>query len=322
LTYDPAIHHRRSIRLKGHDYAGGGEYFVTICAHRDWIAQEQGRPFHAPGLRELIGRVWESLPDRFPEMGAVGAGLMPSTMSAPMAEKSRHETGTHEGSPYVIMPDHFHGLIALPRGVALGDAMGAFKSLVVRGVVAGVKREEFPPFPGKIWHRNYYEKIVRSEMERAAIEKYIRLNPVRLEFRLEGMAAFGNPNLWEMKKIGVLASGSGALETVPEPKAGWAWLSGFHSAAEEAVLNATDAPAIRMAAVAPEQVGLSGEQLQRLAEGRLLVLCPFAETRTTRENALARNRLIAECSDRLWIPAVRPGGSLEKLKQENKHKLT
>jgi putative transposase len=185
LTYDPAIHHRRSIRLKGHDYAGGGEYFVTICAHRDWIAQEQGRPFHAPGLRELIGRVWESLPDRFPEMGAVGAGLMPSTMSAPMAEKSRHETGTHEGSPYVIMPDHFHGLIALPRGVALGDAMGAFKSLVVRGVVAGVKREEFPPFPGKIWHRNYYEKIVRSEMERAAIEKYIRLNPVRLEFRLE-----------------------------------------------------------------------------------------------------------------------------------------
>ncbi len=36
-TYDPRIHHRRSIRLKGHDYAGGGVYFVTICAHREFI---------------------------------------------------------------------------------------------------------------------------------------------------------------------------------------------------------------------------------------------------------------------------------------------
>ncbi len=32
MTYDPQIHHRRSIRLKGHDYAGGGVYFVTVCA--------------------------------------------------------------------------------------------------------------------------------------------------------------------------------------------------------------------------------------------------------------------------------------------------
>lgn len=30
-VYDPAIHHRRSIRLRGHDYAGGGLYFVTLC---------------------------------------------------------------------------------------------------------------------------------------------------------------------------------------------------------------------------------------------------------------------------------------------------
>ena len=25
------LHHRRSIRLKGYDYAGGGVYFVTVC---------------------------------------------------------------------------------------------------------------------------------------------------------------------------------------------------------------------------------------------------------------------------------------------------
>jgi len=28
---DPEKHHRRSIRLKGHDYSRAGAYFVTIC---------------------------------------------------------------------------------------------------------------------------------------------------------------------------------------------------------------------------------------------------------------------------------------------------
>ncbi|NLX24628.1 MAG: hypothetical protein GXY61_01525 [Lentisphaerae bacterium] len=337
MTYDPSIHHRRSIRLKGHDYAGGGEYFVTVCAHREWIAQEKGRPFHLPGVRELIGRVWESLPDRFPQMGAVGAGLMPVEMPVQMVEKGNHEKGNqkgnHEGCPYTIMPDHFHGLIALPRGVALGDAMGAFKSLVVRGVVDGVKRGDFPPFPGKIWHRNYYEKIVRSPEERARIAEYIRLNPVRLVFEgfhekgnqtgnHEGFPyrAFGNPNLLGMKKVGVLASGSEAFP-VPALHPGWCWISGFHSATEEQVLAAADAPCIRVAAVRPEGVGLTEAETKRLAEGRLLVLCPFDETRTTRENALARNRLVAQWCDRLWIPAARPGGSLEQLGQEFPQKL-
>jgi len=29
--YNPNIHHRRSIRLKGYDYAQAGLYFITIC---------------------------------------------------------------------------------------------------------------------------------------------------------------------------------------------------------------------------------------------------------------------------------------------------
>jgi len=29
--YNPEIHHRHSIRLKGYDYSGEGLYFVTIC---------------------------------------------------------------------------------------------------------------------------------------------------------------------------------------------------------------------------------------------------------------------------------------------------
>ena len=31
MPYNPNIHHRRSIRLKGYDYSQVGLYFVTIC---------------------------------------------------------------------------------------------------------------------------------------------------------------------------------------------------------------------------------------------------------------------------------------------------
>lgn len=31
MKYNPAIHHRRSIRLKGYDYTWAGVYFITIC---------------------------------------------------------------------------------------------------------------------------------------------------------------------------------------------------------------------------------------------------------------------------------------------------
>ena len=31
MSYNPNIHHRRSIRLRGYDYVQAGAYFVTIC---------------------------------------------------------------------------------------------------------------------------------------------------------------------------------------------------------------------------------------------------------------------------------------------------
>lgn len=34
MKYDPQIHHRRSIRLKGYDYTQAGAYFITICSHQ------------------------------------------------------------------------------------------------------------------------------------------------------------------------------------------------------------------------------------------------------------------------------------------------
>ena len=34
MKYNPTIHKRRSIRLKGYDYSFPGAYFITVCTHR------------------------------------------------------------------------------------------------------------------------------------------------------------------------------------------------------------------------------------------------------------------------------------------------
>ncbi len=34
MSYNPDIHHRRSIRLQGYDYSQAGAYFVTICVNQ------------------------------------------------------------------------------------------------------------------------------------------------------------------------------------------------------------------------------------------------------------------------------------------------
>ncbi len=34
MQFDPQKHHRRSIRLKGYNYAQLGAYFVTICTYQ------------------------------------------------------------------------------------------------------------------------------------------------------------------------------------------------------------------------------------------------------------------------------------------------
>ncbi|WP_016949738.1 hypothetical protein [Anabaena sp. PCC 7108] len=34
MTYNPDIHKRQSIRLKGYDYSQSGLYFITICCYQ------------------------------------------------------------------------------------------------------------------------------------------------------------------------------------------------------------------------------------------------------------------------------------------------
>jgi putative transposase len=84
MQYNPDIHHRRSIRLPGYDYAGGGGYFVTICAcGRECLFGEIGEGEMRLGdAGRMVEYSWSALPERFPHVALDEYG------------RARIETGT------------------------------------------------------------------------------------------------------------------------------------------------------------------------------------------------------------------------------------
>ena len=62
---------------------------------------------------------------------------------------------------------------------ALGDVVGAFKSMTTRRYIDGVKHQGWTPFAKRLWQRNYWERIIRDGDELDRIRQYIDENPAR-----------------------------------------------------------------------------------------------------------------------------------------------
>ena len=60
--------------------------------------------------------------------------------------------------------------------MSLPDVVHRFKSFTTAQYRHGVKNEGWTPFPGRLWQRNYYEHIIRSEEELSRIRRYIAEN--------------------------------------------------------------------------------------------------------------------------------------------------
>ncbi len=67
MKYNPAIHKRKSIRLKGYDYSQAGLYFITICVqNRDSLFGEiKNDEMILNDAGKMIHAEWEKLTQRF-----------------------------------------------------------------------------------------------------------------------------------------------------------------------------------------------------------------------------------------------------------------
>lgn len=179
MKYDPQKHHRRSIRLPGHDYSRPGGYFVTIVAHgRECLFGEiVNDEMRLNEYGQIADDAWQWLARQYPYI----------------------ELGI-----WVVMPNHLHGIIVLheagrggSRGEAaptgayrpkpLGGLIGAFKTVSAKKINLLRKTEG-----GIVWQRNYYEHIIRND------EDYNRIPPSFPHFRSSkwGMQGGANPAAW------------------------------------------------------------------------------------------------------------------------------
>ena len=54
-----------------------------------------------------------------------------------------------------------------------------FKTMTTNEYIRGVKQKNWHRFNKKLWQRNYYEHIIRSEDSYLQISEYIRTNPMK-----------------------------------------------------------------------------------------------------------------------------------------------
>jgi REP element-mobilizing transposase RayT len=177
--------HRHSLRLKKYSYSMPGAYFITICTYRKENIFGQ----------IIYGKI---------KLNVLGKITIREWLKTFQIRKNI------QLDEYVIMPNHFHGIIILtdckgtmnraldyesfgkPIPGSIPTIVRMFKSAVTREI----KRLDYPFFCS-IWQRNYYEHIIRNENELNCIRKYIQENPLRWQYDKENQE--GKPDDVEKK---------------------------------------------------------------------------------------------------------------------------
>lgn len=190
MKYNPDIHHRCSIRLKGYDYAKESTYFITICTqNRENIfgkVVNEIMILNENGI--IVENTWYDLPnhnlnivlDTFIIMPnhvhaiitIVGAGSKPAPKPAlKPAPKPVQDDGA-KNNRAGLEPDRA-GLEPAPTRITpLSEIVRQLKTFSSKRINIQRNTEGLP-----VWQRNYYEHIIRSEDELNRIREYIKNNP-------------------------------------------------------------------------------------------------------------------------------------------------
>jgi putative transposase len=159
---------RKSIRLGGYDYSSDGWYFITICS------------FEFEEIFGIVNNDGVFIPN---EIGKIVIQEWQKTVEI------RKNVYIDD---FQLMPNHFHGIIILGSKENMPN-VGLFPKVnteltkfespkanigaIIRGFKGAVTKKTSDFIENKIWQRNYYERIIRDEIELLKIRKYIKNNP-------------------------------------------------------------------------------------------------------------------------------------------------
>jgi putative transposase len=156
----PDKHRRRSVRLKGHDYAEPGAYFVTVCTrHRACLlGHVMNGEMHLNEAGQIAQRCWEEIPHHFPLVELDAFVVMPNHAHGMIVIQGRGEasnvplhvpktTWTSDASP----------LRQCPNGTQSGSLSAIVQNLKSVSTRRMNAARGTPGTP--VWQRNYYEHV-------------------------------------------------------------------------------------------------------------------------------------------------------------------
>lgn len=213
MKYDPTIHHRRSIRLKGYDYAQAGACFVTICAQnrKCLFGDVACGEMRLNDAGRMVEHWYRELASKFPEIECDAFICMPNhvhfiTVNTGTAQANVGADLRVRPIPNVhanAQPDVGADLRVRPapdihaasgqttaseptsgrthRSAPTGTVVQWFKTMSTNEYIRGVKQNGWPPFPGRLWQRNYWEHVIRNDDDLNRIREYIQTNPLQWE---------------------------------------------------------------------------------------------------------------------------------------------
>lgn len=351
---DTALPNRQSIRMKGWDYTTPGWYFVTICVQdmRPAFGTVVNGKMVLNETGKMAQEMWFAVEKFHPEYHLDEFVVMPNHVHGLVRIEGRHNDlpvqGRHSDLPVLGRRDC--GTAGLPDFVRRfkSTADVAWRKMVGQGggrdgppVQAGAGRCASPLVGpdamrnGKLWHRNYWDVIVRDEQALANIRQYIRFNPQNYDrvMNVGEPSTLGNAGLLALPKVGFLASrGTGATTgragattragaTACPCEPGAAIISGFLSPIERAAFKEGLEHKIPLIWVKPWGLedGLLAAPVRRaMDEGRLLVVSPFADdiaAPSVRRAVWCNQYVLAHC-DRLIVGNLNPGGMLSCILSE------
>ena len=188
MNAEPRTPFRKSLRNAAINYRNGW-FFVTcqVARNKSIFGAVVGDRCELNSFGRQVEAYWRELPAKYPEL---------------------------ELDEFVLMPNHFHAIVRvhyrpMNKEQHLGFLMGRFKGGT--GYIYGKLRRigEVEDIGEHLWQFDYWDKIVTSEEQLAAIRRYIRENPrnwSRDRFGAVTQYSFGNLALLNGPKIAFVAS--------------------------------------------------------------------------------------------------------------------
>lgn len=176
MRYNPDIHHRRSVRLKGYDYSSKGMYFITICTQNreNLFGEIVDNEMILNVAGEMVKRWYLELKNKYTNLYCDVNVIMPNHFHCIL-----EILGTNVGADLRVCPDmnQCHVVKGEHTGSPLPQIIQWFKTMTTNGYIKMVKQNLLPCFHKRIWQRNYHEHIIRNEQEYIRIVDYIENNP-------------------------------------------------------------------------------------------------------------------------------------------------